>query len=91
MPITSSDYDKGSGEAVALVKEFLRFHPHFAYTLEDLVEMLDANGVDVSKAELERLLFSLEYGGRIESKTVDGVTFFRHNRVMGFMPMKKRR
>ena len=91
MPIASSDYEKRSGEAVALVKEFLRFHPHFAYTMDDLLEMLAANDISLSKAELERLLFSLEYGGRIESKIVDGVTYYRHNRVMGFTPMKKRR
>jgi hypothetical protein len=91
MPITSSDYEKRSGEIASLIKEFLRLHAHIAYTLDDLLEVLAANDINLSKAELERLLFPLEYGGRIESKIVDGVTYYRYNRVMGFMPLKKNR
>jgi len=89
MPITSSDYEKRGGEAGALLKEFLRFHPHVAYTLDDLLELLASNDINLSKEELERLFFSLEYAGRIESKIVDGVPYYRHKRMMGFMPMKK--
>ncbi|MBA7610284.1 hypothetical protein ES703_17491 [subsurface metagenome] len=89
MPITSSDYEKGSGEAGALLKEFLRFRPHVAYTLDDLLEVLASNDINLPKEELESLLFSLEYAGRIESKIVDGVPYYRHKRVLGFMPMKK--
>ena len=89
MPITSSDYEKRSGEVGALLKEFLRFHPYVAYTLDDLLEVLTSNDINLSKEELESFLFSLEYAGRIESKIVDGVSYYRHKKVLGFMPMKK--
>jgi hypothetical protein len=91
MPITSSDYEKRSGEAATLLKEFLRLHQHIAYTLDELLEVLAANDISLSKSELERLLFPLEYGGRIESRIIDGVTYYRYNRVFAFMPMKKSR
>ena len=91
MPINSSDYERGSGEVGSLLKEFLRLNAHIAYTKDDLLEVLAANDIRLSEAELERILYPLEYGGRIESKIVDGVTYYRHNLVFAFMPMKKHR
>jgi len=89
MPINSSTFEKSSGEMFVMLKEFLRLNFHIAYTLDELREVLAAKGSDVSAEILERLLASLEYAGRIESKTVDGVTYYRYRKVLGFMPMKK--
>ncbi|HEY54941.1 MAG TPA: hypothetical protein G4N91_01485 [Dehalococcoidia bacterium] len=91
MPITRDDYEKRSGEAFVLLKNFLRPNFHIAYTVEELVEVLEAKGVKMSKEEAERVLTSMVYGGRLESKIVDGVTCYRYKKVLGFLPMKRPR
>ena len=89
MPINDAKFKKNSPETVAALMEFLRPNFHIAYTLDDLKEALAARGADVAADVLESLLGSLEYGGRIVSKTVDGVTHYQYRKVRGFMPMKK--
>ena len=89
MPINDTSFKKNNPEAVASLMEFLRPNFHVAYTLDELVATLADRGVDVSADALESLLGSLEYGGRIVSKTVDGVTHYQYRKVRGFMPMKK--
>ena len=91
MPITSSDYERRSGEAFILLKEFLRPNFHIAYTLEELAEVLAAKGIKLPKDEVERVLLSLVYGGRVESKIVDGVPYYRYKKVLGFKPMTRPR
>jgi hypothetical protein len=91
MPVTRDDYEKRSGEAFILLKDFLRPNFHIAYTLEELMEVLKEKGVKLSKEETERVLTSLVYGGRVESKIVDGVTCYRYKKVLGFLPMKRPR
>lgn len=89
MPINDASFKKNDPETVASLMEFLRPNFHIAYTLDDLKEVLAAKGVDVSADVLESLLGSLEYGGRIISKTVDGVTHYQYRKMRGFMPTKK--
>lgn len=89
MPINDASFRKNNPEVVASLMEFLRPNFHVAYTLDELKEVLAAKGVDVSADALESLLGSLEYGGRIVSKTVGGVTHYQYRKVRGFMPMKK--
>ena len=89
MPINDASFKKGNPETVAALMEFLHPNFHIAYTLEELKEVLAAKGVDVSADTLESLLGSLEYGGRIVSRTVDGVTYYQYRKMRGFMPAKK--
>ena len=89
MPINDAKFKKNAPEAVASLMEFLRPNFHVAYTLEDLREVLAAREVDISSDVLETLLGSLEYGGRIVSKTVDGVTHYQYRKIRGFMPTTK--
>ncbi|MBA7584961.1 hypothetical protein ES708_26929 [subsurface metagenome] len=89
MSINDTSFRKNSPETVASLMEFLRPNFHIAYTLDDLREVLAARGVKVSADALESLLGSLEYGGRIISKTVDGVTHYQYRKIRGFMPTKK--
>ncbi len=89
MPINDASFKKNSPETVAALMEFLRPNFHIAYTLNDLREALAAKGVDVSADTLETLLGSLEYGGRIVSRTVDGKTHYQYRKIRGFMPTKK--
>jgi hypothetical protein len=89
MPINDARFKKNTPETVAALMEFLRPNFFKAYTLKELREALADVEVDVSADVLETLLGSLEYGGRIVSKTVDGVTYYQYRKVRGFMPMKK--
>ncbi len=89
MSINDASFRKNNPEAVASLMEFLHPNFHIAYTLDDLREVLAAKGVKVSADVLESLLGSLEYGGRIISKTADGVTHYQYRKIRGFMPTKK--
>jgi hypothetical protein len=89
MPINDASFKRSNREAATALTEFLRPNFHIAYTLDELNEALTDRGVDISDKELETLLFSLEYGGRITSKEVDGETYYQYRKVVGFMPMKK--
>jgi hypothetical protein len=89
MPINNARFERGNTGAVSTLLTMLRPNPHIAYTLDELREMLSDKGIDVSKTELTNLLGSMEYGGRIVSKTVDGETYYKYRKVLGFMPMKK--
>lgn len=89
MPINDAKFKKNTPETVASLMEFLKPNFHVAYTLEDLREALAGRGVNVSADVLENLLGSLEYGGRIISKTVDGVVYYQYRKMRGFMPTKK--
>jgi hypothetical protein len=89
MPINDENFKKNSPETVAALMEFLRPNFHIAYTLKELREVLAEKDVDVSADTLESLLYSLEYGGRIISREVDGVKHYQYRKVRGFVPMKK--
>ncbi len=89
MPINDASFKKNSPRTVAALMEFLKPNFHIAYTLEDLREMLAAKGVKVSADELASLLYSMEYGGRIISREVDGKTYYQYRKIRGFMPTKR--
>jgi len=89
MPINDASFKKSNPDAVAKLMEFLYPNFHIAYTLKELREVLADRGVDVSADTLESLLGSLEYGGRIVSKEMDGVTYYQYRKMRGFMPTKK--
>jgi hypothetical protein len=89
MPINDARFKKNSPETVAALMEFLRPNFHIAYTLDDLREALAAKDVKVSADTLETLLFSLEYGGRIVSREIDGKTHYQYRKIRGFMPTTK--
>jgi hypothetical protein len=89
MPINDAKFKRSNREAATALMEFLRPNFHIAYTLDELNEALADRGIDLSDKELESLLFSLGYGGRIASKEVDGETYYQYRKVVGFMPLKK--
>jgi hypothetical protein len=90
MPINDTRFKKNSPETVAALMEFLRPNFFKAYTLKELREVLAAKEVDVSADTLETLLGSLEYGGRIVSREIDGVTHYQYRKIRGFMPTTKK-
>ena len=89
MPVNDARFKKNSPRTVAVLMEFLKPNFHIAYTLEDLREVLAAKEVKVSTDELESMLFSMEYGGRIISREVDGKTYYQYRKIRGFMPTKR--
>ena len=89
MPVNDARFKKNSPETVAALMEFLKPNFHIAYTLNDLRETLADKGVEVSADTLESLLGSLEYGGRIISREVDGKTHYQYRKMRGFMPTKR--
>jgi hypothetical protein len=91
MPINSTDFERSRREISGLLMEFLRFNFYIAYTVDELADELASKGRKVKAEEVERLLLSREYGGRVESKIVDGVPYYKYSRVRGFVPKKKSR
>ncbi len=89
MPINDARFKRNDPRTVTSLMEFLRPNFHIAYTLDELVAELAEREVNISAEELENLLNSLEYGVRIVSKTVDGVTYYQYRKVRGFIPMTK--
>jgi hypothetical protein len=89
MPINSARFERGNAAVFSELTNLFRSNPHLAYTLDELRDMLAAKDIDMSKTELTSLLGSMEYGGRIVSRTVDGDTYYKYRKVLGFMPMKK--
>jgi len=83
MPINSRDFDKSDRDPSTLLIGFLSYNYRNAYTLDELVEMMTSMGKNLTKKDVERLLASLEYGGRAESKIIDGVAYYRYSKVTG--------
>jgi|GEM_PF-2276327 len=86
MPISSNDFEKSDRETSLLLVDFLRSNPRVAYKVDELVEMLASKGRNLAREEVERILTSLEYGRKVESKKVAGVTYYRYRKFMGFSP-----
>jgi hypothetical protein len=89
MPINDARFKRNDPRTVTSLMEFLRPNFHIAYTLDELGAALADLEVNISAEELENLLNSLEYGGRIASRTIDGTTHYQYRKVRGFMPLKK--
>ena len=86
MPISSNDFEKSNRESNILLIDFLRSNYRDAYSLDELVEAMASTGRKLSGEEVERILASLEYGGKIESKIIGGVTYYRYCKVTGSRP-----
>ena len=91
MPIDKVEFEKSSRETSVLLMEFFRFNARIAYTLDELAKVMASIGRKSPAEDVERTLLSLEYGGGIESREIDGVPYYRLRRVFGFTPMKKLR
>jgi hypothetical protein len=89
MPIHRDRFGRGEPGPVSVLLDLLRPNSHIAYTLDELRDMLAAKDVDMTKTELSNMLSSMMYGGRIVSRTVDGETYYKYRKVLGFVPMKR--
>jgi hypothetical protein len=83
MPISENEFGKSSRDPSILLLDFLSFNFRNAYSLDELVEVLKAEGKDLTKEGVESLLSALEYGGKVKSRTIDGKTYYKHSVVRG--------
>jgi hypothetical protein len=84
MPISSNEFEKAERAPSAVLMDFLRDNYRDAFCLDELVEALGKQGCTMTNDEVEVLLDSLEYGGKVRSKVVDCVTYYKYSEVVGF-------
>jgi Ca2+-binding EF-hand superfamily protein len=83
MPINENEFGKSSRDPSLVLLEFLDVNARTAYSLEELVEVVNAEGRDLAPKDVESLLSALEYGGKVKSRTIDGKTYYKHSVVRG--------
>jgi hypothetical protein len=86
MPISSKDFDKSDRKSELILMDFLRFHPLEAYSVDELVKAMASQGRKLSKEELGRMLMLMEYGRKITSRKIGGVTYYRYRQFAGYGP-----
>ena len=86
MPISSNDFEKTDRKSSLLLMDFLSSNPLDAYGLDELLEMLASKGRRLTREEVERILVLMEYGGRVESRVINGVTYYRYRSFSFFKP-----
>lgn len=83
MPISENEFGKSSRDPSLILVDFLSTNYRNAYTLDELTEMMAAKGRKMSKQDVERLLTALEYGGKVKSRVIDGVTYYKYSKLIG--------
>jgi hypothetical protein len=91
MPIDKVEFEKSDRATSVVLMDFFRFNDRIAFTLDEVVRMLASIGRKVPAEDVERMLLSLEYGGGIESREIDGVPYYRLRRVLSITPLRKLR
>jgi hypothetical protein len=86
MPISSNDFEKTDRKSSLLLTDFLSSNPRTAYQMDELVEMLASRGRKLAREEVERLLVLMEYGGKVESREINGATYYRYRDFSFFKP-----
>ena len=89
MPISSNDFEKSERESGLLLLDFLRSNPRIAYSVDDLVETLASMDRNETKKEVEKMLTLMDYGRRVKSRKIAGVTYYRYNEFFGYSPPGK--
>jgi hypothetical protein len=86
MPISSKDFDKNDRESNLMVTDFLRAHPLEAYSVDEIVKAMASQGRKLSKEELTKMLMLMEYGRKVTSRKIGGVTYYRYREFLGYTP-----
>ena len=86
MPISSKDFDKSDSKSNLMLIEFLRAHPLEAYSVDELLKAMASKRKKLSREELRNMLMLMEYGRKVTSKKVGGVTYYRHRQFSGYSP-----
>jgi len=86
MPISSKDFDKSDRESNLMLTDFLRAHPLDAYSLDELVKAMASQRRKLSREELGKMLMLMEYGRKVTSRKLGGVTYYRYREFLGYSP-----
>jgi hypothetical protein len=86
MPISSKDFDKSDRESNLMLIDFLRAHPLDAYSLDELTKAMAAKKRKLSRDELTKMLMLMEYGRKVTSRKLGGVTYYRYREFLGYTP-----
>jgi hypothetical protein len=86
MPITSKDFDRSDRKSDLILMDFLRSRPLEAYSLDELAKEMASRGRKLGKEELGNMLMLMEYGRKITSKKIGGVTYYRYRQFAGYGP-----
>ena len=86
MPISSKDFDKSDRESNLMLIDFLRAHPLDAYSVEELMKAMASQRRKLSREELNKMLMLMEYGRKVTSRKLGGVTYYRYREFLGYTP-----
>jgi len=86
MPISSKDFEKSDRESNLMLMDFLRAHPLNAYSIDELAKVMASQGRKLSKEELGNMLMLMEYGRKVKSRKVGGVTYYHYREYSGYSP-----
>jgi hypothetical protein len=86
MPISSRDFDKSDRDSNLVLLDFFRAHPLEAYSADELAKEMASQGRKLSKEDLSKMLLLMEYGQKITSKKIGGVTYYRYRQHSGYNP-----
>ena len=86
MPISSKDFDRSDRKTELILMDFLRDHPLEAYSSDELVKVMASQGRKLSKEKLGNMLMLMEYGRKVMSRKIGGVTYYRYRQFAGYGP-----
>lgn len=89
MPISNKDFERSDRESDLMLMDFLRSHPLEAYSAEELAKEMASQGRKLSDEDLRRMLMLMEYGRKITSRKIGGVTYYRYREYSGYSPPTK--
>jgi len=86
MPISSKDFEKNDRESNLMLMDFLRTHPLNAYSADELAKAMASKRRKLSREELTKMLMLMEYGRKVTSRKLGGVTYYRYREFLGYTP-----
>jgi hypothetical protein len=86
MPISSKDFDRSDRKTELILMDFLRDHPLEAYSVDELIKVMASQKRKLDKEELGNMLMLMEYGRKIISRKIGGVTYYRYRQYSASSP-----
>jgi len=78
MPISSEEFESGELNLSLLITQFFRANPDYAYSVEELMQLLEPSGTILTDEDMQNILRSLEREERIKSKIIQGVVYYAY-------------
>ena len=71
-----------------LILDFLRSNSRYAYSQSEIKGELASKGIDLSAEEMQEVLSLLGAFGRVDSKIVEGETYYAYCKVTALKPIQ---